>query len=147
LDSSRINPKTAVQVTSASISGPPPPIIDMEPQHESVCVPDSRRHLTPTASVSGPPPPITDLEPQYSSDSDDIMRLPNHSTVVPSPLENEEVRAQPATKGRGKVRARAAKPQQAEPSESGPDIIHDVPPKAPMRRSARGGQKPRSRVP
>lgn len=113
-------------------------------QHaHSVHMPDSRRHLTPTASISMPPPPIIDTELQYNSDDD--VPLPKQSVVGPSPEEDVEVTAQPATKGKRKARAKAAKPRQAEPFESGPDT-HDAPP-IDTRRSARAGQKSKSRVP
>ena len=38
----------------------------------SIRLPDSRQHVTPTPSVSAPPPPIIDTELQHDSD-DDIM--------------------------------------------------------------------------
>jgi hypothetical protein len=77
------------------------------------------------------------------------MPLPTQSTVGPSPVEEEEeeeeeVMAQPAMKGKRKARAKAAKQQQAEPSESGPDM-HDAPLRT--RRSARAGHKSKSGLP
>jgi hypothetical protein len=108
-----------------------------------VHVPDSRRHLTPTASNSAPPPPIIDTELQHNSD-DDIVPLPKQLVVDPSPVE-DKVMAQPAMKRKGKARAKAVMPQQTEAAEPlGPDV-HDAP--LPAQRSARAGQKSKSRVP
>ena len=116
-----------------------------QPLTNPVRLSNSRQRLTPTPSISMPPPPVIDTELQYSSDNDS-MPSPKQPMVGPSPVENE-VMAQPAIKGKRKAKAKVAKPQLAlaEPSELGPESpnMH----KLPKRRSARAGQKPKSRVP
>jgi hypothetical protein len=71
----------------------------------------------------------SDMELQYNSDND-VMPSPKQPMVGPSPVENE-VMAQPATKGKCKAKAKVAKPQQALEglSESGPESpsMHELP--------------------
>jgi hypothetical protein len=110
--------------TSSNQSHPNDPIHSPSQQLTNpVGLTDSRRRLTPTPSISIPPPPVVDSE-------------------------DDEIVVQPAMKGKRKARPKTAKPQQGDPSgsESGPNR-HDAAAALPKRRSARSGQKSKSRAP